>query len=262
MIFSGRILRSSVKVYVRIIAMPESLYAVETVELTKYFHSGGVKALKNVNLKIKQGEIIALLGPNGAGKTTLLKILSTLVLPTSGTAYVKGYEITQCEDDVKKSIGLVTGEERSFYWRLTGRQNLEFFATLCNLKKNRINERLDYLFDLFEIENPDKRFYTYSAGIKQRFGLIRCLLHEPDVLLMDEPTKSLDPFSSKNLREFIREILVKKTGKTVLFTTHRLEEIKDFCDSVALMSKGEIIACGKLSEEDIYKCLSERHSHS
>lgn len=242
--------------------MSETLYAVETVELTKYFHSGEVKALKNVNLKIKQGEIIALLGPNGAGKTTLLKILSTLILPTSGTAYVKGYEVIQCEDDVKKSIGLVTGEERSFYWRLTGRQNLEFFATLCNLKKNQINERLDYLFDLFEIENPDKRFYEYSAGIKQRFGLIRSLLHEPDVLLMDEPTKSLDPFSAKILREFIKETLVKKMGKTVLFTTHRLEEIKDFCDSVALMSKGEIIACGKLSEEDIYKCLSERHSHS
>lgn len=242
--------------------MPESLYAVETVELTKYFNRGEVKALKNVNLKIKQGEIIALLGPNGAGKTTLLKILSTLILPTSGTAYVKGYEITRCEDAVKKSIGLVTGEERSFYWRLTGRQNLEFFATLCNLKKNQINERLAYLFDLFEIENPDKRFYEYSAGIKQRFGLIRCLLHEPDVLLMDEPTKSLDLFSAKNLREFIKETLVKKLGKTVLFTTHRLEEIKDFCDFVALMSKGEIIACGKLSEEDIYQCLSERHSHS
>ena len=242
--------------------MPEPLYAVETIELTKYFHRKGAKALNNVNLQIRHGEIVALLGPNGAGKTTLLKILSTLVLPTSGTAYVKGYEIVRCEDDVKKSIGLVTGEERSFYWRLTGRQNLEFFAVLYNLKKNQINERLDYLFNLFEIENPDKRFYEYSAGIKQRFGLIRCLLHEPDVILMDEPTKSLDPFSAKSLREFIKETIVKKTGKTVLFTTHRLEEIKDFCDSAALMSQGEIIACGKLSEEDIYKCFSERHSHS
>lgn len=242
--------------------MPDPSYAVETVELTKHFSNTKVKALRKVSLKVKHGEIVALLGPNGAGKTTLLKILSTLILPTNGTAYINGHEIIKDEYNVKKCIGLVTGEERSFYWRLTGRQNLEFFAALCNLKKNQIKERLDYLFNAFEIENPDRRFYEYSTGIKQRFGIIRSLLHEPDVLLMDEPTKSLDPFSAKNLREFIKESVVRKMGKTVIFTTHRLEEIRDFCDFVALMHEGEIISCGKLSEEEIYRCLSERHLHS
>jgi len=233
-------------------------YIIETFNLTKYFNRTKVKALDNINIKVKHGEIVALLGPNGAGKTTLLKILSTLVLPTDGTAYINGYEIIKDEYYVKKCIGLITGEERSFYWRLTGRQNLEFFAALCNLKKSQIKERLDYLFKVFEIENPDRRFYEYSTGIKQRFGIIRSLLHEPDVLLMDEPTKSLDPFSARNLREFIRERVVRKMGKTVIFTTHRLEEIRDFCDFAVLMFEGEIISCGKLSEEEIYKCLSEK----
>ncbi|OGW02220.1 MAG: hypothetical protein A2Z59_02145 [Nitrospinae bacterium RIFCSPLOWO2_02_39_17] len=233
-------------------------YIIETFNLTKYFNRTKVKALDNINIKVKHGQIIALIGQNGAGKTTLLKILATLILPTNGTAYINGYDVTKDENAIKSCIGLVTGDERSFYWRLTARQNMEFFATLYNIEKNHAREKMEYLFNLFEIDNPDKRFQEYSAGIKQRFGIIRAMMHNPDVLLMDEPTKSLDISSAKNLRRFIKEELVLKSGKTVIFTTHRLEEIKDFCDSVALITKGKITACGKLSEEEIYKCLSEK----
>src|SRR3990172_8165098 len=186
--------------------MLEPLYAVETIDLTKYFHHGGAKALKNVNLQIRHGEIVALLGPNGAGKTTLLKILSTLVLPTSGTAYVKGYEIVRCEDDVKKSIGLVTGEERSFYWRLTGRQNLEFFAALYGLRPDEAKPRIDALLEQLDLSAAaDNMFYSYSSGMKQKLALVRGLLCNPAVLFLDEPTKSVDVMTARDLRGFIKE---------------------------------------------------------
>lgn len=235
--------------------MVNPLYAIETAELTKYFNRGRLEVLHKVNLQVKPGEIVALIGPNGAGKTTLLKILATLILPTSGTAYIQGCDVTKNETLIKRNIGLVTGDERSFYWRLSARQNLEFFASLYNLTRKQTKERLIVLFDLFNIENPDKRFQEYSAGLRQRFALIRSLLNDAGLLLMDEPTKSLDPNSSKNLRGFIKDELVQRLGKTVLFTTHRMEEIEDFCDSVALLDKGSLRAFGKLTQEEIYRCF-------
>src|SRR3989338_2498774 len=158
-------------------------YLIETIGITKHFPK--TTALKGINLQVKEGEIFCLLGPNGSGKTTLLKILATLILPTGGTAYINGFEIISQPMAVKASIGLVTGEERSFYWRLTGRENLEFYATLYNLRPGIAKDRINYLINLLKIESPDRRVGEYSAGMKQRLGIARGLLHDPSVLLMD-----------------------------------------------------------------------------
>jgi ABC-2 type transport system ATP-binding protein len=226
-------------------------FAIETVNLTKYFFSRKrlkrrvVKAVEDINLKVKKGELFALLGPNGAGKTTLLKLLSTLILPTKGTAYLNGYNLQE-EEKVKESIGLVTGEERSFYWRLSGRENLYFFASLYNLKRAR--KRVEELVTLLEIEEIDRRVQEYSTGMKQRLALARSLLNDPPVLLMDEPTKSLDPLAAQNLRKLIKGRLSAKEGKAVLFTTHRLEEAESFSDRIGIMDKGQLKGYGTLEE--------------
>ena len=239
-------------------------YAIETVNLTKYFtptpglgrllahpfrKKGIVKAVEEVNIQVKRGEIFGLLGPNGAGKTTLLKLLSTLILPTRGEAYVNGYNVLKDEAGVKESIGLVTGEERCFYWRLTGRQNLEFFAILYNLSSTQIKKRMGEVAELLEIEGMlNISFKEYSTGMKQRLSLARSLLPNPQILFMDEPTKSLDPTAAKNLRTFIREKLISQQKKTVFLTTHQMNEAQELCDRIAIIDKGQIKACGTLTE--------------
>ncbi len=235
-------------------------YAVETVELRKLFYpqrrlsrpfrcGKPIIALEDVNLRIGHGELLALLGPNGAGKTTLLKLLSTLILPTSGTAFVNGFNIIDEEDKVKSSLGLVTGEPRSLYWRLTGRQNLEFFASLYNLSHSLARRRIGELLELLGIgKESEERCKNYSTGTMQRFFIARGLLNDPKILLMDEPTKSLDPTAAQNLRIFIRDRLAKERGKTILFTTHQLEEAAMLSDRIAILDGGRIKGCGTMEE--------------
>lgn len=224
---------------------------IRVVELTKCFKN--ICVLNEVSFEVKQGEIFGIIGPNGAGKTTLLKILSTLILPTKGTAHINGYDIVKEQIKVKVSIGLVTGDERSFYWRLTGRKNLEFFATFYNIPKKLAKERIDYLTDLIKIENIDKRVAEYSSGMKQRLGIARSLLHNPPVLLMDEPTKSLDPGNAYDLRLFMKEDLSKKEGKTIIIATHNLNEAKQICDNVCLLNQGKMFNLPRDGDlEEIY----------
>ena len=207
-----------------------------------------VLALDSVNLKIEKGEIFALLGPNGAGKTTLIKILSTLILPNEGDIKISGYDIKTHENEAKSKIGLVTGEERSLYWRLTGRQNLEFFGAMYDLTKNEIKNRIKNINEALEIDDLDKPFENYSTGMKQRIALARCLISNPEVIFMDEPTKSLDPGSANKFRAFIKERLVHKLGKTVFFTTHQTDEAQELADRIAIISQGRIKACGRLKD--------------
>lgn len=239
-------------------------YIIETKDLTKYFTPSTnlinffprafskrsiVKAVEGVNIKIEKGEIFGLLGPNGAGKTTLIKMLCTLILPTRGKAYVNGYEIVKNGEMVRRSIGLVTGEERSFYWRLTGKQNLRFFGTLYNMKSREINRKIDYLAELLEMqEYIDMRFGEYSTGMRQHLAIARSLLSDAKILFMDEPTKSLDYPSANKLRQFIKEGIVEQDKRTVFFTTHNLQEAVNFADRIALMNKGIIRALGTVSE--------------
>ena len=226
---------------------------LEVINLTKYFKSPtrlremfsrkpeSVRAVAEVSFQVKAGRIFGLIGPNGAGKTTLLKILATLIIPDSGTALIKGSDILKDPSQVRFSFGLITGEERSFYWRLTGRQNLEFFAAFYNLSEAAASERIKYLIDLLEIETPDQRVGEYSTGMKQRLGIARSLLHDPPVLLMDEPTKSLDPGSVQKLRILIKEELCQKQKKSIILATHNLAEAEQICDQIGIMCQGKMV---------------------
>lgn len=238
-------------------------YIVETFSLTKRFpqikryheiiihplQRREITALEDVNIRVERGEVFGLLGPNGAGKTTLIKTLCTLLLPNEGTALVNGYDIVKEEREVRRSIGYVVNDERSFYWRLTGRRNLEFFAILNNLAPNRTNRRIGEVLRLVGLEtNGDKRVKDYSTGMKQKLAIARGMLSDPEVLFMDEPTRSLDPVIAKSLREFIRKNIVEGQGKTVFLTTHNLGEAEDLCDRIAIIDRGKIKACGTLDE--------------
>lgn len=240
-------------------------FAIETTNLTKKFPLPGsirdflsgsssstsreVVALDSVNISVPRGKLFGLIGPNGAGKTTLIKILCTLILPTSGEALIDGHDVTKYDARVRSSIGLVSGEERSFYWRLTGRQNLEFFAVLYNLPPVVARKKIERLLEELDLkEKADHRFYTYSAGIKQRMAIVRGLLNDPSILLLDELTKSLDPVSARHIREIIREKIVNERGATVVFATHRLEEVENLCDGIVVLDKGRVRFGGTLEE--------------
>ena len=236
------------------------MYAVETINLTKIFRPARnifsfrspqlktVTAIYQLNLKVRKGEVLAILGPNGAGKTTLIKIMCSLITPTSGTALINGYDVVKDEDKIKSLVGLVIGEERSFYWRLTGRENLEFFGVLHNLSLHEVRKRSKAIMGLLEIEDPDKRFYEYSTGNKQKLALARCLLSNSDVIFMDEPTKSLDPGVASKFRKFIKETLVEKENKTVIFSTHSIQEAEELGDRIAIMDKGLVKAYGNIND--------------
>ena len=216
---------------------------------TKPFESPGrVEALRGVDLHVKTGEIFGLLGPNGAGKTTLVKILSCLVLPDRGRAVVGGEDVRH-EDKVKPRIGLVHSDERSFYWRLSGRENMRFFARLYDVPSRVLNGRIDELLTRVDLtEAADRRFSDYSSGMKQRLAVARALLHDPPILLMDEPTRSLDPAASLALRSFIRDELKGRDGKTILLATHNLREAEVLCDRIAILVQGTVRQIGTVAE--------------
>lgn len=207
-----------------------------------------IRALDGVDLQVHEGEIFGILGPNGAGKTTLLKILSCLVLPDEGRARVGGVDTIR-ENRVKPMIGLVHADERSFYWRLTARENLRFFARLYNLEGNRIASRIDELLERVEMkEEADRPFSGYSSGMKQRMAIARALLHDPPILFMDEPTRSLDPAAALALRAFIQEQLHQRDKKTILLATHNLREAETMADRVAILVKGRVREVGTVDQ--------------
>ncbi|HAJ57189.1 MAG TPA: ABC transporter ATP-binding protein [Candidatus Omnitrophica bacterium] len=213
-----------------------------------------VAALKDVSFCVPAGSLLGILGPNGAGKTTILKTIATLILPDKGRVTVNSKFLVGRDDEkIKSLIGLACGQERSFYWRLTGLQNLKFFAALYGLTKRQADSRLDYLLRLFDIDYADKRFDSYSSGMKQKLALVRALLHDPRVLLLDEPTKSLDITTAANLRDFIKK-LVAEHGKTIIYTTHSTHEAQYLGGTFLIMDKGEIKADGRM--EDLRKKIN------
>lgn len=245
-------------------------YILETFNLSKEFSRENVLsrlvprfikqpnqkilAVENVNLRLRRGELFCLLGPNGAGKTTLIKMLCCLILPSQGTARINGNNIITEERKVKLSIGLVSGNERSFYWRLTGRQNLNFFAALYGLTQKQAKAQIDHLVESLQIEMIDRRFQEWSAGMRQKLAIARSLLHDPEILFMDEPTRNLDPFSAQRIRRFIKEDFVFKQGKTVFLITQNLDEAEFLSHHLAIMVKGRIKAEG--SPEELRKAIT------
>jgi ABC-2 type transport system ATP-binding protein len=206
-----------------------------------------VPALRGVSFVARRGELVGLLGPNGAGKTTLIKVLCGLVLPDAGSATVLGVPVGSA--GLPHVLGLVHGEERSFYWRLTARENLHFFGRLHGLAGAALARRAAELLERVHLAaDADRRFADYSSGMRQRLAIARALLADPEVLLMDEPTRSLDPVSAAEQRDWIRNELHARLGKTMLIATHNLREAEALCDRVVVMAKGTVRACGSPAE--------------
>ena len=235
------------------------MYSIEIHDLTKKFllHRGlfdfvahplnkdEITSLETINLQVREGEVFGLLGPNGAGKTTLIKILCTLIFPSTGTAKVNGYDVLKESRKVRESIGYVTTDERSFYWRLTGRQNLEFFANLHNYYSKKAQNRVSELLSIVNLEmRADDPFLSYSAGMKQRLAIARGLINDPKVLFMDEPTRSLDPKAAQDARDFIHDYIVSEQEKTIFLSTHNLDEAEQLCNRIAILDEGKIKVSG------------------
>lgn len=201
--------------------------------------------LRDVSLTLGEEELYCLMGPNGAGKTTFLKILCGVILPDEGTLRFSGNAYAFDHLFLRSAFGLATGEERSFYWRLTGRQNLDFFSSFYPLSRRDAKRRIQKLSERFQMESYlDKYFFTYSTGAKQTLGLCRGLLGDPKILFLDEPTRSLDPQAKQEWRHFIRKTLIEEEGKTILYTTHHLEEAESFSDRIGILFQGQVMAEG------------------
>ena len=202
-----------------------------------------VEALCDVSFEVETGEIFGLIGRNGAGKTTLTKIVATLVQPTTGSVSVRGHDSIEQDELVRREIGLSTAEERSFYWRLTAEQNLMFFARLHGLSDARAKQRIRDLFARLELDEvARRRFGEMSTGNKQRLAVARAMLSNPPVLLLDEPTRSLDPLAAASMREMIQSLAGQDPPVTILLTSHNLAEVETLCGRVAIISRGSIRA--------------------
>ena len=199
-------------------------------------------ALQDLSFSVRRGEVYGVLGPNGAGKTTLMKVLATILLPNEGTLRVLGHDVATEPEKVRPRIGVVLGEyERTFHWRLTGRQNLLFFAEFFNMPRDLARTRADELLELVELgHKKDKLFLEYSTGEKHRLALARGLMNEPGLLILDEPTAGLDAQASESIARLVREIAAK--GTTVCYTTHRLLEAGRLCDRILILKNGQKIA--------------------
>jgi ABC-2 type transport system ATP-binding protein len=226
------------------------MFAIETRNLTKRYGNGtGGDAVHGVSLDIPRGELFGLFGPNGAGKSTLIRMLTTLLAPTAGDAWVNGFDIGRQAAAVRTSVGLVFSNEHSFYGRLSGRQNLQFFAALQNLSPRETLERVDELLELFALRPAaDSIFQTYSTGMRQKLNVARALLHNPPVLFLDEPTKGMDVPTADAVRVLLKEEIVRRQGKTVFLTTHDLYEMEYLCDRIGVIARGELLAFGRPRE--------------
>jgi ABC-2 type transport system ATP-binding protein len=239
--------------------------AVEVRDLTRdYRHRRGflpgrtsvVKALRGVSFDIEPGELFGLLGPNGAGKTTTIKILTTLLLPTSGSVRVLGLDPVTQHSQLRRRIGYVFGGDKGLYDRISALDNLRFFADVYRVPLRAKQARIDELLEIVGLRGrEDERVETYSRGMRQRLHIARGLLHDPEILFLDEPTIGLDPVGSRELRETVADL--QRVGKTILLTTHYMFEADELCDRVAIITNGSIVAEGTPAE--LKRGISDRN---
>ena len=224
--------------------------------LTKRFED--ITAIDGLSLSIARAELFGLLGPNGAGKTTTINVLCGLTEPSSGSVKVAGHDVQKEGPQIKKIIG-VCPQETPVYTYLTGRENIELFGNLYEMPKEKLKERAEKLLQILGLsEDADRRVGKYSGGMKRRLNLIMALIHDPEIAFLDEPTVAMDPQARHAVWEFIKEL--KKAGKTVILTTHYMEEAQELCDRVGIIDHGKLIAidspkdlmikynCGNLEE--------------
>jgi len=213
---------------------------IEAHALAKDFD--GFQAVRDVSFTVKPGEVLAVLGPNGAGKTTTVRMLHAILKPTSGWARVAGFDVVRQPDDVRRSVGVLT-EHHGLYFRMKSEEYLDFFGELYALPKPLRRKRAAQLIDYFGMRDAaGKRLGEYSKGMRQKLALIRAMLHDPPVLLLDEPTSAMDPHSAKLVRDAIAQLRSEK--RAIILTTHNLPEAEQLADHIAIIRRGEIIARG------------------
>ena len=219
---------------------------IELKGVSKSYNKGAVKAVDNLDLSVKPGEIFGFLGPNGAGKTTTIKMMVGLLKQDSGTIKINGYDIDNDPIKLKKSISYVP-DNPELYEKLSGYEYLNFLADVYGVSAKARKEGMSRFLDLFELSKAaGDLIQSYSHGMRQKIVLIGALLHEPDVFILDEPLVGLDPKSAHNLKEFMREHCDQ--GKTVFFSTHVLEVAEKLCDRIGIIRRGELVACGTMAE--------------
>jgi ABC-2 type transport system ATP-binding protein len=231
---------------VRVEALSKSYQVRQRQGLFKSQRSS-VEALQGVTLDVQAGEVFGLLGPNGAGKTTLIKILTTLLLPTSGDAWVNGYHVLRQENQVRASVGCMLMGERGLYWKLTGRENLEYFGALYHLSPSARRRKAQEIIDMLALMDlADRTVETYSSGQKMSLAFGKALINDAPLLVLDEPTNTLDVPSASELRATVRDLNAQ--GKTIIYTTHIMSEAETLCKRVAIIDRGQLLALGTIPE--------------
>lgn len=226
--------------------------AIRAKELRRRF--GALEAVKGIDFEVARGEIFSLLGPNGAGKSTTISMLSCLLAPSGGNAWVMGHSILDEQTAVKKSIGVVP-QELALYEDMSARENLNFWGQMYNLRGAELARRVDEVLALIGLEERSReRVETFSGGMKRRVNLGIALLHKPELLIMDEPTVGIDPQSRRHILDGVKALNAE--GRTVLYTTHYMEEAEELSDHIAIMDHGEIIACG--SNDELVQIVGEQ----
>jgi len=227
----------------------EIKYPVEIIGVSKVFDSADgeeITAVDNLSVDVHEGEVFGLLGANGAGKTTTLRMISTILHPTSGDILVDGYNTVTESDNVRRKLGFLSGDT-GLYRKLTSRELIEYFGHLYGMDENKLKERVDELLHLLDMEEfENKRCESLSSGTKQKVNIARTIVHNPPILVFDEPTVGLDVMVARTLTDFILEL--KKLGKTVIFSTHIMREAERLCDRIAIIHKGKLLILGTLDE--------------
>lgn len=206
-----------------------------------------IEAVRSVSFQVEKGGVIGLLGENGAGKTTLLRMISTILEPTEGTIEIEGKPIQEQMIHIKRKIGVLFGSETGLYDRLTARENLQYFARLYQMNKQVTKARIEELAKRFGMNDYlDRRLGGFSKGMRQKVAIARTLIHDPDVILLDEPTTGLDITSANMFRELIHQL--RQEGKTIIFSSHIMEEVQQLCESILMIHKGKLVYEGTLKE--------------
>ena len=222
---------------------------IEAKQLTKVFQDkkrGQIKAVEGVSFRAEPGKIYGLLGANGAGKTTTLRMLATILKPTAGTAVVAGHDIVQAPEKVRHNVGFLS-TATALYARLTAQEMVEYFGRLHGLDDAALKTRIDDIFGRLEMnEFRDRRCDKLSTGMKQKVSIARTLVHDPPVMIFDEPTIGLDVMTARTIVQFIRECRTR--GKTVIFSTHVMSEVEKLCDTIGIIHNGKLLAEGSLEE--------------